>query len=81
MKKYLTSIIAVAAVLAATAPLASHADSTNASAKVTIQTSYLNVLGPFSASTATPTNISSGWQTVLEQNIKMEGKTIRFRTV
>src|SRR5260221_233204 len=71
MKTYLTSIIAVAATLAATAPLASRADSTNASAKVTIQTSYLNVLGPLSASTATVSNISSGWQTVLEQNIKM----------
>lgn len=35
-----------------------------------LKTSYLNVLGPISASTATQTNISSGWQTVLEQNIK-----------
>ena len=37
---------------------------------MTIQTSALNVLGPFTASTATPTNISSGWQTVLQQDIK-----------
>jgi hypothetical protein len=48
-----------------------YADSTNASAKVTIQTSYLNVLGPITASTGTTSNISSGWQTVLEQDIKM----------
>ncbi|MDB6067015.1 MAG: hypothetical protein JWR26_3223 [Pedosphaera sp.] len=38
---------------------------------MTIQTSYLNVLGPISASTATTTNITSGWQTVLQQYIKM----------
>jgi hypothetical protein len=55
----------------AMAPLAAQADNTNASAKVTIQSSLLNVLGPITASTATPTNISSGWQTVLEQDIKM----------
>src|SRR5579859_552254 len=70
MNRHLTHIIAAAAVLAMATPLASHANSTNASAKVTIQTSALNVLGPFSASTATTTNISSGWQTVLEQDIK-----------
>src|SRR5437879_10194258 len=45
-------------------PLAMYADSTNASAKVTIQTSYLNAIGPV-------TNTPSDWQTVLEQNIKM----------
>ncbi len=50
--------------------MCSLAQSTNASAKVTIQTSYLNALGPITNSTAA-TNISSGWQTVLEQNIKM----------
>lgn len=60
----------IAAVLALAAPLAVQADSTNASAKATIQSSYVNVLGPIAASTATPTNISSGWQTVLEQAIK-----------
>src|SRR5713226_5248553 len=56
--------------LALAAPLASYADSTNASAKVTIQTSYLNVLGPITNSTAA-TDINSGWQTVLEQDLKM----------
>ncbi|PWU10465.1 MAG: hypothetical protein C5B50_25530 [Verrucomicrobia bacterium] len=59
---------ATAMAIASSASL--RADSTNASAKVTIQTSYLNVLGPITASTATTTNISSGWQTVLEQAIK-----------
>src|SRR5260370_9010869 len=56
--------------LALASPLSSYADSTNASAKVTIQTSYLNVIGPITNSTA-GTNISSGWQTVLEQDLKM----------
>src|SRR5438874_3346384 len=60
----------IALALALAAPLASYADSTNASAKVTIQTSYLNVLGPITNSTAA-TDINSGWQTVLEQNLKM----------
>ena len=56
----------------AAAPLAGYADSTNASAKVTLQTSCLNVLGPFTAGTGTTTsNISSGWQTVRQQDIKM----------
>src|SRR5438874_3689972 len=45
-------------------PLAMYADSTNASAKVTIQTSYLNAIGPV-------TNTVTDWQTVLEQNLKM----------
>jgi hypothetical protein len=61
---------AIALALALAAPLCSHAQSTNASAKVTIQTSYLNALGPITNSTAA-SDISSGWQTVLEQNIKM----------
>lgn len=61
---------AMAFALVLAAPLCSLAQSTNASAKVTIQTSYLNVLGPITNSTAA-TDISSGWQTVLEQNIKM----------
>ena len=69
MTKHLTSIFTAAAVTLA-APWVGHADSTNASAKVTIQTSYLNVLGPITASTGTTSNISSGWQTVLEQAIK-----------
>jgi len=45
-------------------PLTMHADSTNASAKVTIQTSYLNAIGPV-------TNTVTDWQTVLEQNLKI----------
>jgi len=48
----------------ALAPLSMYADSTNASAKVTIQTSYLNAIGPV-------TNTPSDWHTVLEQNLKM----------
>jgi|ERR1044071_727927 hypothetical protein len=48
----------------ALAPFAMFADSTNASAKVTIETSYLNAIGPV-------TNTVTDWQTVLEQNIKM----------
>ncbi len=60
----------IALVLALASPLSSYADSTNASAKVTIQTSYLNVIGPITNSTA-GTNITSGWQTVLEQDLKM----------
>jgi len=71
MKKHLKSIITTLISLAAAVPLAGLADSTNASAKVTLQTSYLNVLGPMTASTATASNISSGWQTVLEQELKM----------
>ncbi len=43
--------------------LAAQADSTNASAKVTIQSSYTNVI----PTTSTP----SGWQTVLQQNLKV----------
>jgi hypothetical protein len=70
MKKYLKSVITTLVALAAAAPLAALADSTNASAKITLQTSYLNVLGPVTASTATAKGISSGWQTVLEQDIK-----------
>jgi len=64
----------IALVLALASPLSSYADSTNASAKVTIQTSYLNVLGPItnSSTTSYTTNdIQSGWQSVLEQDLKM----------
>src|SRR5260370_41839226 len=60
--------------LALASPLSSYADSTNASAKVTIQTSYLNVLGPITNSSTTTystNDINSGWQTVLEQDLKM----------
>ncbi len=60
MKK---NVIAILAALALVIPLTAHADSTNASAKVTIQSSYLNVI----PTTSTP----SGYQTVLEQNLKM----------
>src|ERR1700692_2282464 len=63
-------VLAIALALALAAPLGVRAQSTNASAKVTIQTSYLNALGPITNSTAA-SNINSGWQTVLEQNIKM----------
>ena len=71
MQKRLSSFLAVFAILAATAPLAGYADSTNASAKVTLQTSYLNVMGPVSSSTSGAGPITTDWQTVLEQNIKM----------
>jgi hypothetical protein len=68
--KHLNAIIAAAMLFAAAVPVAALADSTNASAKVTLQTSYLNVLGPVTAGTGTTSNISSGWQVVLEQAIK-----------
>jgi len=73
MQKGLGSLLPLLSALAmAAAPLAVHAaGSTNASAKVTLQTSYMNVLGPITASTGTTSNISSGWQTVLQQDIKM----------
>src|SRR5215471_2678753 len=63
--------ISLLLVLALTAPVASYADSTNASAKVTLQSSYLNVLGPVTNSTAGSGPITTDWQTVLEQDIKM----------
>jgi hypothetical protein len=71
MQKLLSSLLPVLAALAAAAPMAGHADSTNASAKVTLQTSYLNVMGPVSSSTGGSGPITTDWQTVLEQNIKM----------
>jgi hypothetical protein len=55
----------------AAAPLAGYADSTNASAKVSLETSYLNVLGLVTNSTAGFGPITTEWQTVLEQDIKM----------
>lgn len=64
------TMLCLLSAIALTAPASLSAASTDASAKVTIQTSYLNVLGPITASTATTTNISSGWQTVLEQDLK-----------
>jgi hypothetical protein len=67
----LTYIIPVVAAFALTVPGVAFADSTNASAKVTLQTSYRNCLGPVTASTATSASMSSGWQTVLEQGVKM----------
>src|SRR6266851_1997716 len=69
--RHFTPVLTAFLGLAMVSPIAGYADSTNASAKVTIQTSYVNVLGPLSASTATTANITSGWQTVLEQSIKM----------
>src|SRR6266704_923563 len=71
MQKRVSSFLAVFAILAAAAPLAGFADSTNASAKVTLQTSYLNVMGPVSSATGGSGPITTDWQTVLEQNIKM----------
>src|SRR5437899_8466010 len=71
MQKCFSSLLAVFAALATAAPLASYADSTNASAKVTLQSSWLNVVGPVSASTGGSGPITTDWQTVLEQNIKM----------
>jgi len=71
MNQYLGKVLSAVAAIALTAPLASLADSTNASAKVTLQTSYLNVLGPITNSTAGSGPITTGWQTVLEQNLKM----------
>ncbi len=60
MKKYLvTALVALVVAL----PWAAQAESTNASAKVTVQSSYLNLI----PTTSTP----SGWQTVLEQNLKL----------
>jgi hypothetical protein len=59
------------AALALVAPLSLQADNTNASAKVTVQSSYLNVLGPITASTSTKGDITSDWQPVLAQAIKM----------
>ncbi len=70
MLKHLTCAIATFATVALLTPLPGYADSTNASAKVTIQTSYVNVLGPIEAKTGVTTNITTEWQTVLEQAIK-----------
>src|SRR5689334_2007671 len=56
-------ILTLLAVLALLSPMAVQAASTNASAKVTIQSSYLNVI----PTTTTPT----AWHTVLAQNLKM----------
>ena len=70
MNKHLIPLILATAALAVAFPFKGYADSTNAAAKVTLQSSYLNVLGPITASTGTTSNISSGWQTVLEQAIK-----------
>ena len=64
------NVLCAVTAFALATPLASLAGSTNASAKVTLQTSYVNVLGPITNSTA-GTNITSGWQTVLQQEIKM----------
>ena len=71
MQKHISSLTAAVAALLFIAPSAARADSTNASAKATLQTSYLNVLGPVSSSTSGSGPLTSAWQTVLEQNIKM----------
>lgn len=70
VNQYIRKVLCGIAALTLAAPLASLAGSTNASAKVTLQTSYLNVLGPFTNSTGTTSNVDSGWQTVLQQDIK-----------
>ena len=72
--QYLGKVLSAVAAIALAAPLASLADSTNASAKVTLQTSYVNVLGPITNSTAGSGPITSGWQPVLEQNLKIANK-------
>ena len=68
MNKHLIPLILATAALAVAFPFKGYADSTNAAAKVTLQSSYLNVLGPITASTGTTSNISSGWQTVLSSS-------------
>src|SRR5215467_3025209 len=70
MKNSITPTLLAAAALALAGSLACYADSTNASAKVTLQSSYLNVLGPVTNSTAGAGPITTPWQTVLEQEIK-----------
>ena len=60
---YLRKMLWVIPALALT-PLGMRADSTNNSSKITIQSSYLNAIGPV-------TNTRTDWQTVLEQNLKM----------
>lgn len=60
MKK---KLLVVLTALALITPVAGRADSTNASAKITLQSSYLNAIPTTSTATA--------WQTVLEQNLKM----------
>jgi hypothetical protein len=71
LNKYqkLGTVLCALTTLALAAPWSSLGGSTNASAKVTLQTSAVNVLGPITNSTS-GTDITSGWQTVLEQNIK-----------
>lgn len=70
MQKPLSSLLTLLIAIAAAIPMAGFADSTNASAKVTLQTSYVNVVGPVSSSTGGSGPITTDWQTVLEQNIK-----------
>jgi len=64
-------LFSLVSALAIAAPWAGYADSTNASAKVTPQSSYLNVVGPITNSTGGSGPITTDWQTVLEQDIKM----------
>ncbi len=74
IKTVMCVVPGIALVLALASPLSSYADSTNASAKVTIQTSYLNVLGPITNSSTSvnfTNDFQSDWQTVLEQDLKM----------
>ena len=52
------------------ATLVANGQQVNGNLKATFQTSYLALLGPFSASTGTQDSIQSDWKTVLEQQIK-----------
>jgi hypothetical protein len=69
MQKRVSSLAAAIVVLGIIGPVAGHAGSTNASAKVTVQISTINVLGPITNSTS-GTTISTDWQPVLTQDIK-----------
>ena len=62
MKKLLIAILAIAS-------LSATAQSINANAKATFETSYLALLGPLTASTAAGA-IEGPWNTVLEQGLK-----------
>lgn len=53
------------------AALSLFGQSVNASAKVSLQTSYLAVLGPVNSSTSGSGPIETPWTTVLEQSIKI----------
>src|SRR5258708_1091970 len=64
IKRTIISIIALIALVTA------NAQSINANAKATFQTSYTALLGPFQASTGVNGPINTPWITVLEQSLK-----------